>query len=419
MESGVNRNWIYIAFCGIVTLDLFVGLGSLYLWIVVFHFLLFLSGLLEAGVILVMCSSQLIGFIASYYGLEGIAGLPIILGLAIQLLRGRLSLNRTYIVVTLVFLSWLTLSSTSASEGWGHWVKLGLLTKQMIYYSIVFSVLFNSDKINLAVVGYFFIISSLLCFHATINLTTATGPEGVLDFEWMRWQTYAYSVDSVFDVGDLKLSYHLPGFWAVFGLVMILVSNTYIHSTTKLALFLVVLLIVLHSGARQNMISFALVFFFWLIRSLSKSNVFRAFGLLVFIIVFLLFPLLNLSAYWNGLAESDERALHWVKALEMFRERPLVGYGFGYHDYGGNGRWPHNFYLEVLAELGLVGLTLVIVPSLHVLISKVIFRAFSTRYSLVFIPFFIRALLSGSLATNVSLLVLFFFANSKRLLGEL
>ena len=69
-------------------------------------------------------------------------------------------------------------------------------------------------------------------------------------------------------------------------------------------------------------------------------------------------------------AASSRTSLYW-QAVDDFSESPLYGIGFarykspGYHHDPANwtwGFWPHNIFLEILAELGILGFLLIAIP---------------------------------------------------------
>ena len=61
----------------------------------------------------------------------------------------------------------------------------------------------------------------------------------------------------------------------------------------------------------------------------------------------------------------DIRVRIWEDALDKFKKNPALGSGFGisYHDKISGKTWvhPHNIIIEILAELGLVGLCIFLV----------------------------------------------------------
>jgi O-antigen ligase len=67
----------------------------------------------------------------------------------------------------------------------------------------------------------------------------------------------------------------------------------------------------------------------------------------------------NLMSDDSSTDNVDIRLRIWKDALNKFKKNPVLGSGFGisYHDKISGGTWvhPHNIFLEILAELGLVG----------------------------------------------------------------
>ena len=90
-----------------------------------------------------------------------------------------------------------------------------------------------------------------------------------------------------------------------------------------------------------------------LIRSLAGMLALLGTALLVNV---LLFPESQLVAKFTSKWTLSGRTTLWSTAWAMFREAPLVGKGP--HTFGlfHNIPWPHNLYLEVLAEQGIIGL---------------------------------------------------------------
>jgi O-antigen ligase len=68
-----------------------------------------------------------------------------------------------------------------------------------------------------------------------------------------------------------------------------------------------------------------------------------------------------LSGSGSGLS-SNGRSQLWSEAWGLFTSHPLFGAGTGsFFGFDGLNQYPHNLFLEVAAELGLVGLVLLVV----------------------------------------------------------
>lgn len=105
-----------------------------------------------------------------------------------------------------------------------------------------------------------------------------------------------------------------------------------------------------------------------------------------------------------------QRISMWEEALDDFKENPIFGVGMG-NSVGGIG-FPHNIILEVLAELGILGL-LILVPMCYLTIKKAM--AFIKREQdknlnflmklslLLFIYFLVEAMFSGYITNQTRL----------------
>lgn len=80
------------------------------------------------------------------------------------------------------------------------------------------------------------------------------------------------------------------------------------------------------------------------------------------------------DVFMVGLLESfkeDDRAISFKEAFENFIENPVAGVGFGHFRFPGtnpnpvnmsSGTWPHNLFLELMSELGIIGSICFILP---------------------------------------------------------
>ncbi|MBA7674272.1 hypothetical protein ES703_82480 [subsurface metagenome] len=67
--------------------------------------------------------------------------------------------------------------------------------------------------------------------------------------------------------------------------------------------------------------------------------------------------------------ERVSRSVNWNAAILRIQEKPLFGHGLGgyYIDgysYSGSGTYPHNMFLELLSETGIIGTALILLPVL-------------------------------------------------------
>lgn len=87
--------------------------------------------------------------------------------------------------------------------------------------------------------------------------------------------------------------------------------------------------------------------------------------ILVFLFAYLKIPQIKLliDRFMEGSSIADKAngriEFFWVQAIDMFKSKPLLGYGWGaFKSYSMNGNDAHNIYFQLLAETGMVGFLL-------------------------------------------------------------
>lgn len=156
--------------------------------------------------------------------------------------------------------------------------------------------------------------------------------------------------------------------------IVLLISSIWILETRKFRLVYLFLIIssmffILRSGSRGAVISVivTMLFYFFIIGRLRfKTKIFAV--LLASILAFGTYKLIpdstiNFYKYsFSSQAQTDksssvyQRITMWKQAIIDFKENPILGVGMG-NSVGGSGM-PHNIFLEIAAELGILGLLL-------------------------------------------------------------
>ena len=294
--------------------------------------------------------------------------------------------------------------------------KLSLTGINAFASATAFYVLFAGQSvIKTRALAEVFILYSLSLFCLVLNINDIPGPTGLLDFEWMREQTKTYGEWAMVGEDEFSVSYHHPGFFALLALALYNVENKSQGRLGGMLLYLITMLIILHTGARQNILAWVVLTLVTFWKGKWKIPVAVMFLSVMATAVFVLSSKMeSLGALFSqrntveGLYEASGRAIHAAKAWEYFLSSPFVGIGYGFHDYGGDGRWAHNIFLEVLAEFGLFGFSILLV-----IIGFRFFKAPEMKKNrgmiLVLIPYLVRAFVSESLALNIAVLTIIIF----------
>ena len=267
-------------------------------------------------------------------------------------------------------------------------------------------------KIRFKALGAIFLVFGAFLLRLCIDINNLPGPDNLLDFGFMRDQTYIYQAYAIVSQGDFTISYHVPGFLSLIGLSFILIDNNFRLTKSTIFLIFFSFLIIFYTGARQNLLGF-FVLLIYFITTFTRKNFFirlRLYSVYIFIIFFVLLevsPILS-SATMDSTIEATGRQIHYLKGLGYFNENPLNGIGIGFHDYGGKATYPHNLFIELLAEVGIIGVLLTLLSTIYSIVKNNRNKKINSKYIILIIPFFIRAMISGSLTTNVIFFSLLF-----------
>lgn len=153
-------------------------------------------------------------------------------------------------------------------------------------------------------------------------------------------------------------------------------------------------------------------------KSINIRKVFLYFGvfLLLFTILFSPFSkkifefnrFITLTSYKNLVNDVNFyiRTVRWGTAIQLFVKKPIVGAGAGGYSAayretlrGGPRGFPHNVILEILSELGLVGLFLWMLAVFIPIITKMHFKEY-TLFIILFLQSIFYAFISGDLGSN-------------------
>ena len=139
---------------------------------------------------------------------------------------------------------------------------------------------------------------------------------------------------------------------------------------------------------------------------------------IVYIISFLiseLLPILNIDVVNNTLQSGDDgRMILYTEAIQMFKENTAFGLGLGGFEYLtiSDQAWPHNFFLEILCECGLLGLLFLLgLIILFVNVNKLRLLATTekeTFYFLLMVPSFVSFMVSGDFRSSIILFCILF-----------
>lgn len=365
------------------------------------------------GVFLLMFGGQIGGITRTYYPFLPIYGI-LLNFVGIYLLRGYFNSFFSdckkglhyFLMVCVVFFIFYLLGDGSdyASSKMYNIVFHGSV---MLFGYYVYLKSRNVNNFNL---GYILVLTSITYISFVINYYSfSVGP--ILDYEWFRQSSMAY--DYV-NENKMIIGYQDIGMMALFG-IGIVISDLKFNIKQAIALAIITFQIIMTSGARQAIFGFVIIIFlrFVFFNETRKST--KLISIIIGIIVCLL------PVYWilmhgdeNSVTtlssgESD-RDLIFIDAIRIFSMNPVFGVGLGgfaSNTVIENIAWPHNFFLEILCETGIIGSVLLFVIVLNYWlknqVSLKLLTVHNSFFFLVVAVLFLRVMVSSDLGESIEL----------------
>lgn len=169
-------------------------------------------------------------------------------------------------------------------------------------------------------------------------------------------------------------------------------------------------------SARQGLLAFIIMI---ILRIYIKGQAKNILGKLILISIFLFVAYHILSTFGgevvsNSIEDGDEgRSIRFGLAIEIWKNSPLFGAGIGgFSRIVGFANYPHNFFLEILCECGIIGL-LVLIYIVGAFLTKyrIPLNAVTSNgsYIIVFVSaLFVRFMVSADLTSSIDLFCILF-----------
>lgn len=268
-----------------------------------------------------------------------------------------------------------------------------------------------------------------ICMFCYVIYELKIIPGALFDYNWFREQQLYFERLNDHEAVTV-VGYQHIGLFVLFGLAIYL---SQIKLKTEQALFYILCgaQLVLMSGCRQAIVGVSLVIVLRLVvfrtSNLQNNN---KIGRLVWMVVLLLaiyalfiqiFENIGSIVMSKTLTEGDEgRSIRWLAAISIFQDNLFIGGGIGrYHALTGY-QWPHNFFLELLSETGIVGtilfLSLLIVPLIQKKTGILYISASNQFFFLILSGIFVRVMVSSDFRESIELFSAVFAISATRLL---
>lgn len=380
------------------------------------YFLLGLSNH-EKAVVCALMLCKLLGFFSSMFGLA-VPGTLIAFVLMLVFLRGDIKqlfsykniVPILYILSTFIILFFLykLTGSTSYSD-----TKISRTFIALLVDTIGFILLVQFDDINTERIAPIFWGESLLIISFLMSNFSFFPLNGLFDFNSFR-ETYYELKKMHIDM----ITYHAVGVSSFIAAAFYLSRKVNLTSVFDYVFLFSCGWAILVSGARQAVVGFILLIVFWIAyrhREFKLSTI--IFSLLLFAGFISLLQILDLEIFQTVFSENTDRdeALNrnFDYPLEIISQHLLYGIGFGnYYNPHSMEIYPHNIILELLCELGIVGTTILLLPTLlYILTGRFHLKnvlANGTICLYIIFPFIVRSMISSDLSENIALFCGFF-----------
>lgn len=283
-----------------------------------------------------------------------------------------------------------------------------------IIYSIAYlHLMLNYEKHNLLNIGLTILIHSLFMVYYMTELmgSRLTIESFLYSFASFRDELNLYKFENE---GVFTINYQSLGMYSCIGLIFSLFSKELNCNKFKVLAVVLSFVVVWYSSARQAFLIFVLIV-------LSYGVLFKKLNL-KYVLLLAIVALggyfwmaaidLDSLAFLMGSTEGDGSARDRIMtvAMSQYHSNPLSGVGFGRfyidNEYGCN---EHNLFVELLTEMGLIGLLFFVLPILYsFVISSKYIKQYIREFSLflcLFLAYFTRSMVSSDLRETIIVLV--------------
>lgn len=290
--------------------------------------------------------------------------------------------------------------------------KIVMVCFNAIIYYISYKCFKRNKKFDVHGFAQLLFLSSIFYFVATKKALMLTGMNGLLDFNWYRSLYYDFFYQYGENIGFV--SYQHIGNGALMGFVFSCSKKNFKWKDFLFSGFISCYLILI-SGSRQSLVGFAALLVLLLAVQLSWKPKFSILflGFLTLLVLFFVFAKISSDAlYLDSVSFTNEddpigRTLNYLTGIDLFRNNYLLGVGLGGYNQTGIGPYPHNIFIEVLCECGILGFSIVVgllaIYLIHFNINYRSMTAGGSYYFLPFIPVFLSSMVSGDLKTTIVL----------------
>ncbi len=330
----------------------------------------------------------------------------------------QLNLRTSAYLLLILFFVFFSYILTARTENSNH--KIIALLLNTIVYTTGLLMIVKSSKESIRYVVPFFFIYGLILLRLPIDYFGYAEPNGLLDFSFYRESTVMNK-----DIGLKYVTYHSVGIAGVLSTSFLLCTRKSLRFLDYLLLFCCIWLVLL-SGARQAITAYVLIIACWYSIKTGKLRIKNVLLILMLIPVLIIIlqhidaPQIQQMFEDRGGADKYLNR-NYDYPLTVISNNTLTGIGFGnYLNPYTLEVYPHNIIIELLCEMGLLGLlfflvlTIIFTRGTHFTITKQMNNG--CFCVLLLLPYLTRAMISLDLSENIIVFLaysVFFFLSQQ------
>lgn len=270
----------------------------------------------------------------------------------------------------------------------------------------------SSQDIEINKLAIYMVIVPLTYIFIAFDFLNFPHPDGISDFDFMR-NSFVLMIRE----GELvSFTYHSIGVNAMIGGAFLLSKRNF-NKTIKgakweILLLVIIFMTILISQARQALFGLLIILIFRILIDNGINRSTKIINIIVFGLIASLFLLNIESSALNQMEESSSftQSINrdYSDAFRIIDTNPILGKGLGGYSNNGMRAYPHNIFLELLCEVGMIG-------TLFILLIVCLPLSMNYRYLPVFtksnyyilpiiITIFIRSNMSSDLTESINLL---------------
>lgn len=416
MQKRESINYIQILILLFLLGGVYLGYANMWFCVIAFIFALIQLNKEEFIFVMLMTGAEYFGVVVRVFA--GSTIIPQFIGylLVLLILSQRVgSLYKRYRIINNLFFVVLFLFVIAYLYGPQHAYSNMKLVRILLYGILCFWTFLIYNKavdVNSQRLAYIFSIVAITYIVIGVTVYNFGHPSSILDFEYFG----RVSFDKRFE--DVTISYHSVGLAALYGVAFLLspVDDRSILNIKNIGLLFLLVFIALVSQMRQGLVGILVLLCFRYIILVKGAIAYRLIGVLLLALIgsFLINDAQTESFQKVGEATTFEEAVNrsYDRSLMIIDESPFFGEGLGGYSSTGEASYPHNVFLEIVNELGFVGLFIILILSFYVMrcnhFSINATNANGTYVSLLLLAIFIRVNASGDLSDNIYFFSLLF-----------